>query len=157
MIPLAFEDRLRVVFGYRLESVPRIEGSTPSTPDRSALPTGFADCRLSRGWTALAVVAVPGRVRRPHGALRFRIGGGRSGQSDPLMAARMAFPRGISGAGATPEAVASCENTLASTPHRAFGEGGCSRHGPCGPSGNGRAGRMAGGRCVRGGCTSAAV
>ncbi|MDE0499116.1 MAG: hypothetical protein OXH86_17400, partial [Acidimicrobiaceae bacterium] len=55
---------------------------------------------------ALAVVAVPTRVRRPHGMSRFRIGRGRSGQSDflyPEPAERMAFPQGISGSGATPE------------------------------------------------------
>ena len=99
-------------------------GSVPSTPERSTFPSGFADRSLSPGWTThLPWPAVPGSVRRSHGALRFRIGRGRSGQSDPLMAARMAFPQGISGAGATPEAVASCENTLAATPHRPSARG----------------------------------
>ena len=108
------------------------EGLRPLHPGQVHVPDGVRGSQaVARMDDALAVLAVPGRVRRPHGARRFRIGRGRSGQSDPLMAARMAFPQGISGAGATPEAVESCENTLAATPHRAFDEGGCSRHGAC--------------------------
>ena len=52
---------------------------------------------------------------------------------------------------------ASCENTLAATPYRAFGEGGCSRHGRCGPSGNGRAGREAARRRRASGWTEGTV
>ncbi len=55
------------------------------------------------------------------------------------------LPGGIDVAGATPGGRGGelCENTLAATPHRALGEGGRSRLGLIGPSGNGRAGHEA--------------
>ena len=119
--------------GVRVSTVRRAasEGSSPSTADSAALPTGFADCRLSPGWTTHSPwAAVLGGVRRPDGALRFRIGGGRSGQSDPFMA----FPQGISGSGATPGRQGrGCESTLVAKPHQALGAGVRSRHGPCRP------------------------
>ena len=76
-------------------------GSAPSTPDRSALRTGFADhrpppCRSRRlPWSARW-----GGSASPCGA-RFRLRAWPLRSSAALMAALMAFPRGIAGEGAT--------------------------------------------------------
>ncbi len=78
----------------------RFRGLRPLDPGQVCAPDGACGLQaVARLANALAAVAVPGRVRRPHWALRFRNGRGRSGHSDALMA----FPQGISGSGATPE------------------------------------------------------
>ena len=98
----------RILAGATLRMSPaRLTRGHPLDPGQFRAPDGVRGSQaVAQMGDALPVVAVPGRVRRPHGALRCRIGRGRSGQSDPLTTARVAFPQGISGSGATPEAVA---------------------------------------------------
>ena len=130
-------------------------GSAPSTPDSSALPTGFADCRLSPGWTThspwlpcWAGSAVPMSRSGSESEVAAPVNPTRSW---PSRKGSLVRERPLGGGGRA------CESTLVAKPHQALGAGGRSRHGPCGPSGNGRAGHRAAGRCAHGGCASAAV
>ena len=67
------------------------EGLRPLDPGQVHVPDGVRGLQaVARMDDALAVLAVPGRVRRPHGARRFRIGRGRS--VNPTRSWRRAWP-----------------------------------------------------------------
>ena len=107
-------------------------GSAPSTPDRSALPKGFADCRMSPGCGRRTRL---GRRYRRGSAVPMGCPGSESEVAAPVnppRAWRRAWPsrKGSLVREQPRRRWRGCENTLAATPHRAFGEGGCSRHGP---------------------------
>jgi len=128
----------------------RFRGLRPLEPGQVRAPDGVRGLQaVARLAEALAVVAVPDEgppspwgAPAPNGTWPLR-------SIRPAPAARRAFPQGISGSGATPGRQGrGCESTLVAKPHQALGAGGRSRHGPCGPSSNGRTGRGAAGRCA---------